>query len=343
MPEVAGSSRPLGVPNFLLARQAGFPRTGSPLFVLPARRGPGFVAGTFFLAVLFLALLLPAQAAQKKKPRTAPSDFGVIEAGEASTPVLRQELARIAGDYAATVTAKTLARVSRSPRHHRVDMLRAPSSQYRDDIRLDALNRLRAAGADLSASQFFLYADRNPAAQLAFLAFYDAGAKKVLLLGVDFISTGKLRAHEDSFITPAGVFENTTENWSYRAQGTKNSKGWRGLGAKGSRVWDFGFQQAPRKFRQGVYDSQMRLLMHATDPDQGEPRLGGTDSKGCVRISAASNAFLDGHSILDRHYEALAASEPDKDMWQLRADRTPVGNPGSYLVVGDSSNYSASR
>ncbi|EFL49556.1 conserved hypothetical protein [Solidesulfovibrio fructosivorans JJ]] len=343
MPEVAGSSRPSGVPDLLLAKQAGFPRTGSPLFVLPARRGPGLFAETFFLAVLFLALLLPAQAAQKKKPRTAPSDFGVVEAGEASTPALRQELARIAVDYAATVTAKTLARVGRSPRLHRLDMLTAPSRQYRDDIRLDALSRLSAAGADLSASQFFVYADRNPATQLAFLAFYDAGAKKVLLLGVDFISTGKLRAGKDSFLTPVGVFENTPENWSYRAQGTKNSKGWRGLGARGSRVWDFGFQQAPRKFRQGVYDSQMRLLMHATDPDQGEPRLGGTDSKGCVRISAASNAFFDRYSILDRRYEEMAVSEPDKDMWILRTGRTPVANPGSYLVVGDSANYSASR
>jgi hypothetical protein len=98
--------------------------------------------------------------------------------------------------------------------------------------------------ADLSTSQYFVYADRNPTIQIIFLAFYDAAAQTVRLLGADFISSGKLRPGEDSFLTPVGVFENVPDNWGYRAQGTKNSKGWRGLGAHGSRVWDFGYQQA---------------------------------------------------------------------------------------------------
>ncbi|KHK01245.1 hypothetical protein NY78_3438 [Desulfovibrio sp. TomC] len=236
-----------------------------------------------------------------------------------------------------------MARFGSKAGKRRLDLLHAPSQSYRDVVRADALDRLRAAGADLSVSQYFVYADRNPSTQLILLAFFDAAGQHVVLLGADFISSGKLRPGEDSFITPVGVFEHLPENWGYRAEGTKNSKGWRGLGARGSRVWDFGYQQAPRQFRQGVYDSQMRLLMHATDPDQGEPRLGGPDSKGCVRVSAAANAFLDQHSILDRHYEYIAATEKARDMWLLRPDRRPVSLPGSYLVVGDSAMGNASR
>lgn len=346
MPEVAGSFRPFGAARSFSASQAGFLRTGSPLFVRRARQGMRHATRTIFLAILCLTVSsLPALAARRHGPPASSNsgNFGVTEAAEASTPALRGELAGLAREFAATVTAKTLARFGRKAGHRRPDMLTAPPQTYRDHIRQDALNRLQAGGADLSVSQFFVYADRNPALQIVFLAFYDAEAKKVLLLGADFISTGKLRSGKDSFITPLGAFENLPENWGYRAQGTKNDKGWRGLGTKGSRVWDFGYQQAPRKFRQGVYDSQMRLLMHATDPDQGEPRLGGTDSKGCVRVSAAANNFLDRHSILDRWYEQMAASASGRDMWLLRGDRTPVAYPGSYLVVGDSSVQSAAR
>jgi hypothetical protein len=180
-----------------------------------------------------------------------------------------------------------------------------------------------------------VYVDRNPGRQLVFIGVFDAAAGKVELIGGDLASTGLLRRGKDSFLTPTGAFEHLPENFGYRAQGTKNENGWRGLGGKGSRVWDFGYQQSPREFRQGIYESQMRLLMHATDPDQGEPRLGGMDSKGCVRVSADMNRFLDRRSILDRHYERLASEKPD--LWLLAPDRTPVSAPGSFMVVGDTS------
>ncbi len=43
----------------------------------------------------------------------------------------------------------------------------------------------------------------------------------------------------------------------------------------------------------------MRLQVHATDPVALEPRLGRTASKGCIRITAALNRFLDMHAVLD--------------------------------------------
>src|SRR5664280_1193720 len=48
---------------------------------------------------------------------------------------------------------------------------------------------------------------------------------------------------------------------------------------------------------------QARLQMHATDPDQLERRLGTAQSKGCIRIPASLNIFLDRFSVLDQDYE----------------------------------------
>ncbi|MYL81912.1 hypothetical protein GTA51_02015 [Desulfovibrio aerotolerans] len=345
MPEAVGSSSTaLGACRHVTS-QAGSPRTGSPLFC-PARA----MVCLLFIGLAALPLCPDTARAGKAKsetvatPESAPAaNFGVLEAAQVADPAQRQELTQISQEFAATVTAKTLARLGPKAGQRHLGLLALHGKDYRDTVRADALAKLQAAGADLTTSQYFVYADRNPGAQLLILAFYDASGPRVVLLGADLISSGKLRPGEDSFITPLGVFENLPENWGYRAQGSKNSKGWRGLGARGSRVWDFGYQQAPRQFRQGVYDSQMRLLMHATDPDQGEPRLGGPDSKGCVRVSAAANAFLDRRSILDRHYEQIAGNDKTRDLWLLRPDRAPVSHPGSYLVVGDSAQGNAAR
>ena len=45
--------------------------------------------------------------------------------------------------------------------------------------------------------------------------------------------------------------------------------------------------------------SVMRLQMHATDPDHLEQRLGTAQSKGCIRIPASLNEFIDRHGVLD--------------------------------------------
>lgn len=175
------------------------------------------------------------------------------------------------------------------------------------------------------ASQFFYFVDRNSERQIGSVVWYDGTTKKASVIGADKVSTGnpKLRGH---FKTPVGVFANTVSNFGYRAEGTKNSKGWRGLGAKGSRIWDFGWQNT------GPHS--IRLLMHATDPQFGEPRLGKVDSKGCVRVSAKMNKFLDQFGILDAEYEALSGAK--RISWLLKRDRTPVKYAGKYLLVAES-------
>jgi hypothetical protein len=78
----------------------------------------------------------------------------------------------------------------------------------------------------------------------------------------------------------------------------------------------------------------MRLQVHATDPTVLEPRLGRAESKGCIRIPATLNLFIDRHGLLDADYEAALAA--GRRLWVLRSDRSPIAWPGRYLVVVDS-------
>jgi len=296
--------------------------------------------------LLFPALgpAMPSESASQAPPQAPPAAASSREPGPGAAEHA-SDMEAVRRDFAQAVTEKTRDRLERMKKHKalteagyaaRLSRLAALSdAAYLEQATRDALARLHPALGEAPVSQYFVYVDRNPDRQLIFLGYYDATAARAELVGGDLVSTGLLRRGQDSFLTPTGVFEHLPDNFGFRAQGTKNRQGWRGFGSKGSRVWDFGFQQSPREFRQGVYESQMRLLMHATDPDQGEPRLGRMDSKGCVRVSSDMNRFLDRRSILDRHYERLAAEKPD--MWLLAPDRIPVSAPGSFLVVGDTS------
>lgn len=178
--------------------------------------------------------------------------------------------------------------------------------------------------------QFFLLVDRNHDVQKAFLAFYDMEKKKVTIVGGEKISTGNPK-RRGYFETPTGIFENKPANMSYRALGTKNKLGWRGFGAKGNRVWDLGWQRTVRERGEPM---DIRLLVHATDPEFGEQRLGTVQSKGCIRITSRFNKFLDYYGILDREYETSV-----KAKYVLLANRSPVSFAGKFIVVIDSEEF----
>lgn len=199
-------------------------------------------------------------------------------------------------------------------------------SIYREKLMHQAEDLIRQS-RQFDSSQFFLLVDRNHEVQKAFLAFYDTTEGKVTLIGGEHISTGNPKRH-GYFETPTGVFENKPANMSYRALGTKNNKGWRGLGHKGSRVWDLGWQRTVKGRGEPM---DIRMLVHATDPQFGEPRLGRVDSKGCIRIPAQFNRFLDYHGVLDQEYEASV-----KAKYVLLAKRIPVSFAGKFIVVIDS-------
>jgi hypothetical protein len=155
------------------------------------------------------------------------------------------------------------------------------------------------------------------------------------VIGGSKVSTGQA-GRRGYYITPTGVFRHTDDILDYRALGTFNENHIRGLGLKGMRVWDFGWQTAEKGWRSDREPGDIRLLMHATDPDYLERRLGRPASQGCVRIPAAMNRFLDLHGVLDADYERDARDDP-RISGVLLPGREPTPLAGNTLVIVDSS------
>lgn len=203
----------------------------------------------------------------------------------------------------------------------------AAESQHYGQLMLDAL---AGAGVAPIAAQYVALVDRSPNVQAIFV-YWLLPPNPPELIGASPVSTG--RAGEfDHFRTPLGVFEHTTANPDFRAEGTRNQNGIRGYGAAGMRVFDFGWQDAERLWGRGGI-SPMRLQMHATDPDNLEARLGTAQSKGCIRIPASLNRLLDQFGVLDAAY--LEARSEGNPMWVLPATQTPVEQAGRHLVIVD--------
>ena len=190
---------------------------------------------------------------------------------------------------------------------------------------------LDSAGVRIERPQFVALVDRSPKVQALLLLWGSAGTVW-RLVGAAPVSTG-LPGRYEHFATPLGVFDHSVNNPDYRAEGTKNEFGIRGYGRKGTRVYDFGWVPAPKGWGKGAM-SVMRLQMHATDPDHLEQRLGTAQSKGCIRIPAALNEFIDRHGVLDEDYQEEI--DDGRLLWVLRGDRTPTPWSGRYLVVVDS-------
>src|SRR5437899_88096 len=194
-----------------------------------------------------------------------------------------------------------------------------------------------AAGMIIDRPQLLVVVDRNPKVQelCIILARPDA---PWLVIGGSKVSTGQA-GRFDYYITPTGVFPHTQAILDYRAEGTFNENGIRGLGLKGMRVWDFGWQTAAKGWRADREPGDIRLLLHATDPDFLEQRLGRPASQGCVRVPATMNRFLDRHGVLDACYEQAARTD-GRIREILPVDRQPTPLAGDALVVIDSAERS---
>lgn len=206
-----------------------------------------------------------------------------------------------------------------------------------DQIRYAQLleDTLSDAALQFQPSQYVLMVDRNPKVQAIFIFWLDARApvkNRMHFIGASPVSTGR-PGQFDHFITPLGIFSHTPKHMDYRAEGTPNGFGRIALGRKGSRVFDFGWTEGERGWGRGG-KGQMRLLMHATDPDYLEPYLGTPMSKGCIRIPATLNAFIDRHGLLDADYEQGLLG--GKQYWALHPERSPTPWSGRFLVIVDS-------
>jgi len=189
---------------------------------------------------------------------------------------------------------------------------------------------LAEAGFDHLDAHYVVLVDRNALVQTAMI-FWKSDSDEFRFIGASQASSGQPGRFEH-FETPLGVFPHTLENLDFRAEGTRNEFGVLGYGRKGLRVYDFGWVQAPRGWGDG-HQSVMRLQLHSTDPELLEPRLGSVQSKGCIRISASLNRFIDHYGILDAEYDrALAAG---RSLWVLSPDREPTPWSGQFLVVVD--------
>ncbi len=193
-----------------------------------------------------------------------------------------------------------------------------------------AIDMLKRAGVSLTVSQYVVLVDRSPQVQALFV-FWLPVNDPPLLVGASPVSTGRV-GQFDHFETPLGVFDHTTANPDFRAEGSKNELGFRGYGVKGMRVYDLGWQIARRGWGKGG-ESSMRFQMHSTDPALAESKLGSVQSKGCIRIPASLNRLIDTTGLLDAAYEL--ANNADSPLWVLPRGRISVANAGRYLVVVD--------
>lgn len=196
-----------------------------------------------------------------------------------------------------------------------------------------AKEQVTQANMPISRPQLIMVVDRNEQIQHLdyVLALPDAPWES---LGGTPVSTGTT-GRKYYYITPVGVFQNTADRLGYRAEGTKNKNGIRGIGAKGSRVWDMGWQTAMKGWLPRHETGQIRLEIHATDPQFLEWRLGHPASEGCIRIPATMNKFMDHYGLIDALYEQAASYDP-RFQALLPKDRQPTPIAGDLVVVVDS-------
>jgi hypothetical protein len=197
-----------------------------------------------------------------------------------------------------------------------------------------AQEMIARSGHRFDRPQLIVVVDRSPhVQQLCLLAIRPDGPWRVI--GGTHVSTGQA-GRKDHYITPTGVFLHTNSILDYRAEGTFNENHIRGLGLKGMRVWDFGWQSARKGWLKSGERGDIRLLVHSTDPAYLEQRIGRAASSGCVRVPSAMNRFMDRHGVLDADYEQTATYDVAFRAI-LPRDRVPTPLAGDALVVVDSS------
>ena len=205
---------------------------------------------------------------------------------------------------------------------------------------LIAQSQAEAAAGNLviDRPQLVVVVDRNPRVQALMVVVANPTAPWEVIGGTR-VSTGQ-PDRKLYYVTPTGVFLHTADILDFRAEGTFNENHIRGYGLKGMRIWDFGWQWATKGWRSDGERGQIRLQVHATDPQFLEQRIGRPASEGCVRVPAALNRFLDRHGVLDVDYEQQAPQDI-RYRAVLLPDRRPSPLSGHTLIVIDSSVHAA--
>lgn len=238
------------------------------------------------------------------------------------------------GEGTATRTAATIPDL-RTAFAQLVTKRTTPDEKRLVQLQASAQQAFADAAQAWPTGELFLLIDRHPQSQEAVVALAtETGGWEVI--GSSLVSTGKPGSY-DHFATPTGLFSHG-DHHSFRAEGTFNSNGIRGYGLKGMRVFDLGWVPAEKGWPPpGIIP--IRLQVHATDPVL-EPRLGTPASKGCVRIDAGLNRFLDQYGVLDARFEA-SEHETGVRPWFWLPDRTPTPWSGRWVVIVEAPRLSA--
>lgn len=189
------------------------------------------------------------------------------------------------------------------------------------------------AGYDVNG-HFVVLVDRAKSRQAIFVLYVSDDGQDWNVAYQGHVSTGK-PGRKEHFLTPTGVFDLDGSILDYRAEGTYNANHIRGIGLKGSRVWDFGWQDTD-DWRTPGAKMKIRMEMHATDPANLEQRIGRADSEGCIRIHADLNALLDRYGILDAAAGQMAQSGDARWAQVLGKSHVFMPEAGRYLVIVDS-------
>jgi hypothetical protein len=197
---------------------------------------------------------------------------------------------------------------------------------------------MRRSNLSIDTLQVVLVVDRSPMVQRLWVTVAAPGGGPLEVLGAVHVSTGK-PGRKEHFRTPVGVFVDDAGILGYRAMGTYNEFHIRGIGIKGMRVWDFGWQTTD-DWRKPRDIMAVRMEMHATDPTVLEPRLGRWDSEGCIRIPSRFNSYLDHTGLIDAK-EREAARDDRRFAALLPKDAAPSPLAGQTLVVVDTSDPTA--
>ena len=301
----------------------------------PARCVPRILGGVY--ALLTVAVGISGCSDVQKRPLADHQTIRSGQTAEAATESTRRAVARARvlpslGPGDTTVEASRL----RTALHQEVQgLLRLTQAQQRQWISMVRV-MLTERGKEIRRAQLLVAVDRNPHVQALMLIVAQPDGPW-MILGGTHVSTGQPNRRL-YYITPTGIFLHTDVILDYRAQGTFNENHIRGLGVKGMRVWDFGWQWARKGWLTDGETGQIRLLMHSTDPTYLAQRIGRPASEGCIRVPADMNKFIDRHGVLDVDYEQAAIDYiAFRAILPRNAKPTPLA--GDTLVVVDSSEH----
>lgn len=221
------------------------------------------------------------------------------------------------------------------------DALSSVARPTSDDLVVRALDIAQKypGFSGIAGHQVWLLVDRNPSVQRLWVMARMPSGEDDVVTAIP-VSTGK-PGRREHYKTALGVFHYDGHIMGYRALGTKNENGIRGIGVRGERVWDFGWQTT-EDWRHPGDIADIRMAMHATDPTYLAPRLGHWDSEGCIRLPAKAESVFDRYGVLDADI-LEQVKQGDRGWGAMLSKRVDALGDwrGNSLVVVDSSNPQA--